>query len=43
VLVKGSPIKIIEALNLAAATFKTIRQTLFPAFFLPSRRFRWRR
>jgi Cu+-exporting ATPase len=33
VLVKGSPSKIIEALRLSRATFRTIRQNLFWAFF----------
>jgi Cu+-exporting ATPase len=33
VLVKGSPMKIVEALALSRLTFKTIRQNLFWAFF----------
>jgi len=33
VLVKGNPLKIIEALKLSRLTFKTIRQNLFWAFF----------
>ena len=33
VLVKGSPLKAVEAINLAKLTFKTIRQNLFWAFF----------
>ncbi len=33
VLVKGSPLKVVEALNLAKITFKTIRQNMFWAFF----------
>jgi Cu+-exporting ATPase len=32
VLVKGSPLKVVEALNLARITFKTIRENLFWAF-----------
>ncbi len=33
VLVKGSPMKVIEAIRLARITFRTIRQNLFWAFF----------
>jgi P-type Cu+ transporter len=33
VLVKGSPIKIVEALRLSRVTFRTIKQNLFWAFF----------
>jgi Cu+-exporting ATPase len=33
VLVKGSPMKIIEALRLSRVTFRTIKQNLFWAFF----------
>ncbi len=33
VLVKGSPAKVVEALNLSRLTFKTIKQNLFWAFF----------
>jgi P-type Cu+ transporter len=33
VLVKGSPMKIVEALRLSRVTFRTIRQNLFWAFF----------
>jgi P-type Cu+ transporter len=33
VLVKGSPIKIVEALHLSRVTFRTIKQNLFWAFF----------
>jgi Cu+-exporting ATPase len=33
VLVKGQPRKIVDAIKLSAATFRTIRQNLFWAFF----------
>ena len=33
VLVKGSPMKVIEALDLSVLTFRTIRQNMFWAFF----------
>ena len=33
VLVKGSPMKMVEALTLSRLTFRTIRQNLFWAFF----------
>jgi Cu+-exporting ATPase len=33
VLVKGSPMKVIEALDLSGLTFRTIRQNMFWAFF----------
>ncbi len=33
VLVKGSPMKVVEAISLAQTTFRTIRQNLFWAFF----------
>lgn len=33
VLVKGHPLKVVEALNLAKITFRTIRQNMFWAFF----------
>ncbi len=33
VLVKGHPLKVVEALNLAQTTFKTIKQNMFWAFF----------
>src|SRR5258708_612665 len=33
VLVKGNPLKVIEALMLSRLTFKTIRQNMFWAFF----------
>lgn len=33
VLVKGSPMKVVEAISLAQKTFRTIRQNLFWAFF----------
>ena len=33
VLVKGSPLKVVEALTLARRTFRTIRQNMFWAFF----------
>jgi Cu+-exporting ATPase len=33
VLVKGSPVKVVEALQLSQATFRNIKQNLFWAFF----------
>ena len=33
VIVKGSPMKVVEALRISKLTFKTIQQNLFWAFF----------